>query len=41
MAECLLRLLEVFFSNDVDIKVRAVFLLNDFEGKYIIFLFFS
>lgn len=33
--------LGVFFSNDIDVKICIDSLLDDFEGNYILFLFFS
>lgn len=40
IAECFLKLLEVLFSNNIDIKVCADPLFDNFEDNYIIFLFF-
>lgn len=39
--ESFLRNLRVFFSNNINIKVDANSLLNDFRGNGIILLFFS
>lgn len=33
-------LLEIFFSNDVNVKIRVDALLDEFSGNCIVFLFF-
>lgn len=38
MAESLLGVLEIFFSNDVNVKIRTDSLLDDFRSNCVVFL---